>query len=128
MIRSIKYRKRYISAQKSSATVDAVLAYIYRKEDLLSRCSKYADSVVLGLVDLGLIKKVLSKKGTFYFKTDKAQNFKAIDFAKEFLWAFHNSLDRQIKNHKKYILCFDKDIKTGHGLVDIDTAIKKGYV
>ena len=124
----MRAKRRYVSAEKSSATIDAVLGYIYRKEDLLSRCGKYADNVIDGLVDLGLIKKVLSKKSTFYFKTEKAQNFKAIDFAKEFLWAFHNSLDRQIKNNKRFILCFDKDIKTGHGLVDIDIAIKKGYV
>ena len=124
----IKYHNRYVTAKKSSATVDAILAYIYRKEDLLNRCGRYAESVISGLVDLGLVKKVLSKKGTFYFKTDKAKNYKAIDFAKEFLWAFHNSIDRQIKNHKKYILCFDKNIETGNGLVDIDDAIKKGYV
>jgi len=123
-----KKYKRYINAKKSSATLDSILAYIYRKHDLLSRCGNYANKVIDGLVDLKLVKKVTSKKGTYYFKTDKSKNFKAKDFAKEYLWAFHNSLDRQIQNNKKFILCFDEDIEAGHGLVDIDTAIKNGYV
>lgn len=124
----VRARKRYISGNKSSATVDAILAYIYRKNDLINRCGTYADRVIDGLIDLGLLKKVLSKKGTFYFKTDKAQNYKAVDFAKEFLWAYHNPLDRQEQNGKKLILCFDKEINDGHGLVDIELAIKKCYV
>ncbi|MEA2098933.1 MAG: hypothetical protein U9P72_02250 [Campylobacterota bacterium] len=120
--------KRYVNAKKSSVTLDSVLAYIYRKQDLMSRCGSKGDEVVKGLIDLGLIRKVISKKGTFYFNTDKSKNFKAVDFAKEFLWAFHNSIDRQIQNNKRYILCFDKDIETGQGLVDIEVAIKNGYV
>lgn len=120
--------RRYITKTKSSHTLDAVLAYIYRKEDLMNRCGRYADTVIDGLVDLGLLNKVISKKGTFYFKTDKAQGFKAIDFAKRFLWAYHNPLDRLIKNNKKLILCFDDEIKDGHGLVEIEFAIKKGFV
>lgn len=120
--------KRYIQNKASSATLAAVLAYVYRKDDLLSLCGRYGENVMVGLVDLGLVKKVDSQKGTFYFKTEKAENFKAVDFAKEFLWAFHNSLDRQIQNNKRLILCFDKEIDSGQGLVDIETAIKKGYV
>ena len=113
--------------KKRSATLDAVLTFIYRKEILLSNV-RYANSVIKGLLDLNLVKKVFSKKGTFYFKTDKAESFKAIDFAKEYLWAYHNPIDRQLKNDRKLILCFDNEIKTGHGLVEIDKAIKKGYV
>jgi hypothetical protein len=124
----IRATRRYIPVSKSSATVDAVLALIYRKNDLLNRCNRYADSVIEGLVDLGLLKKVLSKKGTFYFKTDKAKNFKAVDFAKEFLWAYHNPLERQEQNGRKLILCFDKEIEAGHGLVDIELAIKRCYI
>lgn len=120
--------KRYISIKKSSSTLDAVLAYVYRKQDLLSRCGNYTSTVINGLVDLGLVKKVTTKRDTFYFKTDKAQNFKAVDFAKEFLWAFHNSLDRQIQNGKRLILCFDEEIENGCGLVEVEEAIKKGYV
>ncbi len=124
----MRFRKRYITANKSSSTLDAVLAYVYRKEDLLRRCGNYANTVVDGLVDLGLVKKVTTKKDTFFFKTDKAQNFKAIDFAKEFLWAYHNSIDRQIQNTKRFILCFDKDLPNGCKLVEIEEAVKKGYV
>lgn len=120
--------RRYIKVKRSSATIAAVLYYVYRKHELFSQCGRRGETVINGLEELGLIKKVLSKKGTFYFKTDRSKNFKAIDFAKEFLWAFHNSLDRQIKNNKKYILCFDQEIETGHGLVEIEEAIKKCYV
>jgi len=120
--------KRYVQVKKSSHTLDSILASIYRKHDLLGRCGRYAETVINGLVDLQLVKKVISKKGTFYFKTDKSENFKAIDFAKAFLWAYHNPLDREIQNNKKLILCFDNEIKTGHGLVEIEIAIKKGFV
>ncbi|WP_294963409.1 hypothetical protein [Sulfurimonas sp.] len=120
--------RRYISAKSSSATVSSVLYYVYRKEDLFSQCGRYGEAVIKGLEELGLIKKVLSKKGTFYFKTDKSKDFKAVDFAKEYLWNFHNSIDRKITNGKKYILCFNKNIEAGHKLVEIDEAIKKCYV
>ena len=123
------YHKRYIQVStKSSPTLDAVLAYVYRKENLVKRCGRYADKVIDGLIDLGLVEKVLSKKGTFYFKTQKAKTFKAIDFAKEFLWAFHNTDFRKIINGKKYILCFNDDIEKGSGLIEINIALKKGYV
>ncbi len=121
-------RNRYTNENKHSPTVDAVLAYIYRKQDLLSRCGKYAEKVIDGLVDLGLVKKVDSRKGIFYFKTDRATSFKAVDFAREFLWAYHNPTDRTIQNNHKMILCFDNEIETGHGLVDIDKAIRRAYV
>lgn len=106
----------------------AVLAYIYRKEELLSQCGRYGERVIDGLVELGLVKKVSSKKGTFYFKTEKSETFKTIEFAKEFLWAYHNTIYRQIQNGKKYILCFDSTLPAGQGLVEIEEAIKKNYI
>jgi len=121
------YRKRYITAQKSSTTLDAVLAYIYRKENLKNRCGKYADMVINGLVELDLVKKVTTKE-TFYFKTEKSKNFKAIDFAKEFLWAYHNTENRILKDGEKYIYCFDESIKDGRGLIQIENAIKRGVI
>ena len=124
----MRLHKRYITANKSSSTLDSVLAYVYRKQDLSSRCGKYSDTVIDGLVDLGLVKKVTTKKDTFFFKTEKAQNFQAIDFAKEFLWAYHNSIDRKIQNTKRFILCFDKDLPDGCALVEVEEAVKKGYV
>jgi len=127
-VEELKMYKRYVNIKNSSATLDSVLVFIYQKQNLISRCGRYADTVIQGLIDLKLIKKVISKKGTFYFKTEKSQNFKAIDFAKEFLWAFHNPIDREIQNNKRFILCFDKEIDTGSELVDIDYAIKKAYV
>jgi len=114
--------------EKSSPTLDAVLAFVYRKQDLLSRCGRYADNVIDGLINLKLLKKVQNTKGTFYFSTDKAKSFKAIDFAKEFLWANHNSSQRVTSGAKKMILCFDSEFKTGQDLVDIEKAIRKGYV
>lgn len=120
--------KRYTRIEKHSPTVDAVLAYIYQKQDLLSRCGEYASRVIEGLVDLGLVKKVDSKKGTFYFKTDKSLGFKAIDFAKEFVWAYHNPTERTVQDNHKMILCFDNEIDSGHGLVDIEKAIRRAYV
>ncbi|MBW6487482.1 hypothetical protein [Sulfurimonas sp.] len=126
----MRYLKRRVSSLEcsTSATVVAILAYIYRKENLLSQCGRYAQNVIDGLVDLGLIKKVISKKGIFYFKTEKAQNFKAIDFAKEYLWAFHNVSERLSKHGKKYILCFDSSLPNGKDLVEIEEAMKKNYI
>jgi len=129
MYKPYQHNKRYIQvSSKSSPTLDAVLAYVYRKENLAKRCGRYADKVINGLIDLGLIEKVLNSKGTFYFKTQKAKDFKAIDFVKEFLWAFHNTDFRKIINSKKYILCFNNDIENGSGLIEINIALKKGYV
>jgi len=120
---------RFITVEYStSATLVAILAYIYRKDNLLSQCGRYAESVISGLCSLNLIKKVSSKKGTFYFKTEKAQDFKAIDFAKEYLWAFHNTSERTIKQGKRYILCFDKSLPNGRDLVELEDAIKKNYI
>lgn len=122
-----RYRK-YISKQNTSATVAAVLTYVYRKEELLSQCGRYGESVINGLVELGLVKKVPSKKDIFYFKTEKSENFKAIDFAKEFLWAFHNASERAIKQGKRYILCFDESLPNGRDLVEVEEAIIKHYL
>lgn len=125
----LKKSSRVFTAEYStSATLVAVLAFVYRKENLLSQCGRYANSVLDGLTELGLIKQVNSKKGTFYFKTEKSENFKAIDFAKEYLWAFHNASKRTIKQGKRYILCFDKSLPNGRGLVEIEEAIKKNMV
>lgn len=117
--------RTFTAEYSTSATLVAVLAYIYRKENLLSQCGRYANSVLDGLVSLNLVKKVQSPKGTFYFKTEKAQDFKAIDFAKEYLWAFHNASERAIKQGKRYILCFDKSLPNGRDLVELEEAIKK---
>ena len=116
--------KRWHTLEKRSATLDAVLAYIYRKEHLRNRCGRYAKSVIDGLEKIGLVKKVESKKGIYYFSTDKSRNFKAIDFAKEFLLAFHNT---EFRDGNK-ILVFDGDIPNGSGLIEVTEAIKQGYV
>lgn len=116
--------KRYITNTKSSPTLDAILGYIYRKQELLNRCGRYANRVILGLCELGYIKEVHNKKGIFYFSTDKAKNFKAIDFAKEFLLAFHNPENRQ----ENKILVFDNDFHGGKTLLEVEKAIKGGYV
>jgi hypothetical protein len=125
----LKKSNRVFTAEYStSATLVAVLAFVYRKENLLSQCGRYASSVTDGLLSLNLVKQVQSKKGTYYFKTEKSENFKAIDFAKEYLWAFHNASERAIKQGKRYILCFDKTLPDGKGLVEIEEAIKKNYI
>lgn len=120
---------RFITVEYStSATIIAVLAYIYRKENLLSQCGRYAQNVIDGLIELELIKKVSSKRGIFYFKTEKSENFKAIDFAKEYLWSFHNVSERLTKQGKKYILCFDSSLPNGKDMVEIEEAIKKNFI
>ena len=125
----IKKSSRVFTAEYStSATMTAILAFVYRKENLLSQCGRYASSVLDGLMSLNLVKKVESKKGTYYFKTEKSENFKAIDFAKEYLWAFHNTSERTIKQGKRFIFCFDKSLPNGKGLVEIEEAIKKNMV
>jgi len=116
--------KRYINTQKSSATLDAILAYVYRKQDLLNRCGRYAENVINGLCELGILKKVQNKKGTFYFSTDKAKNFKAKDFAKKYLLAFHNA---DYRDDSK-ILVFDSSLSDGKQLLDVDIAISRGLV
>ena len=121
-------QRRYVPSKKTSHTLDAILANIYQKHSLKSHCGRYADSVMSGIVSLGLVKKVVSKKGTYYFKTEKSKNFKAIDFAKEFLWFFHNSSLRVKKNGERFIYCYDEEIDNGSGLVDLEKAIKRGYV
>lgn len=123
------YKRRHVLIESStSATMAAILVYIYRKEELFSHCGKYAQNVIDGLVNIELVKKVSSKKGIFYFKTEKSENFKAIDFAKEYLWAFHNVSERLTKQGKKYILCFDSSLPNGKDLIEIEEAIKKNYI
>jgi len=124
MYKPYRTRRRYITANTSSATLDAVLAFIYRKQDLLNRCGRYADRVIDGLCELGLIKRVQNKKGTFYFSTDEAKEFKAIDFAKKFLLAYHNPEYAQDTK----ILVFSELLSDGKDLIDVTQAIKKGLV
>jgi len=124
MYKPYRTRRRYITANTSSATLDAVLAFIYRKQDLLNRCGRYADRVIDGLCELGLIKRVQNKKGTFYFSTDEAKEFKAIDFAKRFLLAYHNPEYTQDTK----ILVFSELLSDGKDLIDVTQAIKKGLV
>lgn len=122
------HRKYKTYHSETSHTLDAVLAYIYRKEHALNRCGRYAENVIEGLLKLDYIKKVSSPKGTFYFKTEKSQQFKAIDFAKEYLWHFHNPEFKKIIHNKRYILCFDGDFENNSELVEINEALGKGYV
>lgn len=122
------YKRHTLIESTTSATMVAILVYIYRKEELLSHCGKYAQNVIDGLANLELVKKVSSKKGIFYFKTEKSENFKAIDFAKEYLWAFHNVSERLVKQGKRYILCFDKSLPNGRDMVEIEEAIKRKYI
>lgn len=123
--------RRYQTTKKVSPTLLSVLYYVFRKENIYKRISHhivYSDAVMDGLVELGFLKKVISKKkGTFFFTTEKSKNFKAIDLAKEYLWAFHNSLKREKKEDKRLIYCFSNDIPNGKGLVEINEAINKCY-
>ncbi len=127
-----KFTKRYTATQKVSPTLLSILYYVFRKENIYKRIAHhidYSDAVVDGLVELGLLKKVISrKKGTFFFTTEKSKNFKAIDLAKEYLWAFHNSFKREKKEDKRLIYCFSNDIPNGKGLVEINEAIGKCYI
>lgn len=125
----MKRYKKYITADKSSATLEAILYFVYRKDELSRRIGRYSERVVNGLIDLGLLKRVESKtKGTFYFVTDKAKGLRAIDLAKEFLWNYHNPTDRVKKHNKKLIYCFDSELPNGSGLIEVEMAIKKCYV
>ncbi len=117
-------RKYNISKRDFSPTLDAVLGYIYRKQELLQRCGRYAKVVIDGLCKLEFLKEVHTKKGTFYFSTEKAKNFKAKDFAREFLLAFHNP---QYKDGNK-ILVFDSQFPDGKALMEVEEAIRKGIV
>jgi hypothetical protein len=105
-----------------SRTLSAVLHFIYRKD--LSINDRYSETVIQGLLALELIKQYKSH----YFKTEKSKNFKAIDFAKEFLWTFHNTEYRHLQNNRRFILCFDTSFENGQKLVEIEEAIKKCYV
>lgn len=120
------YQKKGIFKSTASSTLAAILFYVYRKHELASHCGRYGESVINGLVELNLVDKVSSKKDTFYFIKDTSM--KAIDLAKEYLWNFHNTEYRKEINNKRFIYCFDKDIETGQGLVEIEKAIQKCYV
>lgn len=61
------YQKKGIFKSTTSSTLAAILFYVYRKQELVSHCGKYSESVIKGLIELKLVNKVSSKKGTFYF-------------------------------------------------------------
>lgn len=118
-------KRKIITEVKVSFTMSAILFYVYHKNKFGSYCGRYAQSVMDGLVGLELLKKVDSQKGLFYFKTEKSQNFKAKDFAIEYLWNFHNASRRKIINSKRHIYCFDESIDGGKGLIFVDDVIDK---
>lgn len=79
--------RRYKSVQKNiSPTIAAILGYIYRKQKMVSFSGRYGQGVIAALVEMGLVK--VTNQG--YYKTEISKEFKAMDFAKEYLWAFHN--------------------------------------
>jgi len=118
------YYKRYRTGKKSSVTLDTILAFIYRKHEMLARCGKKSEEIMEGLQKLGLVKKVQNKKGIFFFSTDEAKGFKAIDFAREYLLAFHNV---EFRRGNK-ILVFDSSLPEGRCLMDASEAIKQGMI
>lgn len=117
---------KLIKVELASRTLISVLHSIYRKD--LSTNDRYEKTVMEGLVELELVKKVVSPKGLYYFKTEKSKNFKPIDFAIEFLWNFHNARYRKIIDGVKYILCYDSAFDTGKSLVEVKEAILKKIV
>ena len=117
---------KIITLHPESRTLLTVLRNIYRKG--LPVNDRYEKIVIDGLEHLGLIKKVSSQKGLFFFKTEKSENFKAVDFAIEFLWNFHNVEKRTMINNKRFILCYDSSFETGQKLIEIKEAIKMKIV
>ena len=109
-----------------SRTLTAVLSSISRKG--LSSNERYEKMVTEGLEQLGLIKKIASPKGLFFFKTEKSNNFKAIDFAMEFLWNFHNVERRAVIDGKRHIFCYDSHFENGQKMVEIKEALKMRIV
>jgi len=119
-----RYRKKKYDISSQSDTINSILALVYRK-NCINRCG---ENIVDGLEKLGLLKKVISKKGTFYFKTEKSESFTTFDFAEEYLWNFHNPSKKSIVNNEKFIFCYSKKLSTGRGLVNIKEAIQDGIV
>lgn len=117
---------KLVQIELSSRTLISVLHSIYRKD--LPINDRYEKTVMNGLIELQLVKKVISPKGLYYFKTEKSKNFKPIDFAIEFLWNFHNAKYRKMIDGMKYILCYDSTFETGKSLVEVKEAILKRIV
>lgn len=117
---------KHIFIHPESRTLLTVLRNVYRKGVPVN--DRYEKTVMDGLEKLNLVKKVSSKKGVFFFKTEKSNNFKAIDFAIEFLWNFHNAEKRTIIDDQRYILCYDSYFENGQKLVEIKEAVKMKIV
>lgn len=117
---------KFITLNPESRTLAAVLRNIYKKG--LPSNDRYEKTVLEGLVELNVIKRVDSRKGLFFFKTEKSENFKAVDFAIEFLWNFHNVEKRTMIDNKRFILCYDSSFEPGQKLIEIKEAIKMKIV
>ena len=76
---------KFYYKKKISQTLAVILVYVYRKNDFKSFCGHNSQDILKKLVEIGLLKVHFSKRGVFYFLTEKAKGFKAIDLAKEYL-------------------------------------------
>ena len=119
---------KFYYKKKVSQTLAVILTYVYRKNDLKSFCGHNSQEILNKLVEIGLLRVHSSKREIFYFLTEKSKGFKAIDLAKEYLWAYYNVDLHLRKNGKRFIFCFDQSLPSGKGLVEIAQAIKKCYV
>ena len=108
-----------------SHVLDSVLSYIYRKN---IECGRYGQRIIEKLQELNLVVMRSTKKGVFYFKTDKSKDFKAKDFALAYLWNYHNESHRKEVDGKKFILCFDSSLEDGSDMIEINEALKKCFV
>lgn len=108
-----------------SPVLSTILHFVYRKES-----QNFDDNIVDALVEIGYLKKVKAKDTSivYYFKTKASEEFKAIDFAKEYLWNFWNPTERAVIDDKRHIFCFHSTLPNGRGLVEIGEAIKVGMV
>lgn len=109
-----------------SPVMETILHFIYRKKTK----NFYDTKIVNELVELGYLKKVVSKDGlVFYFKTEKSRDFKAMDFAREYLWNCWNPTARKIDAEgNRYVYCYSDKVPSGKGLVPIDEAVKRFIV
>jgi len=97
-----------------SHILSSVLYKIYRKN---GRCP-YED-IGERLVDIGFLAKVDNN----YISTEKSKEFKAVDFAKEFLWEYWNKPNRKLIDSQRFIYCYSDKLPNGRGLVSIDEAL-----
>ena len=122
-LRRYRITPRFL-VSSGSGIIDSILALVFRKD-----CpNPYGTTVVDGLIELGLLKKVVSQKGTFYFKTEKSESFTTNDLVVEYLWSYWNKDKREIRDNKRFIYCYSSKIETGRGLVEINEALEKGIV